>query len=177
MGRCAGRGPGFVDADGNATFTVSHQYAVVTDVTANVKITDLFGGIGVDFTEIRQCGDPAEFSAIDPNGDLYVCGVQNSGTAFTMQLQVAPGGVISDDFQYRLHLDIGVGKNGVPVPDGSDDLTLKYNNGSVTGVGGLPSLTATQIDNQTIQFEFDHLKLPVFGNQQPRRATLRFVSK
>jgi hypothetical protein len=144
-----------VDADGNATFTVTHPYMTNTDVTATVKITDLFGGIGVDFTEIRQCGDPAEFSSIDPNGDFVVCGVQNDATAFTVQLQVAPGGVISNDFQFRLHLDIGVGKKGDPVPDGSVDLTLKYDNGSVTGVGGLRSLQARQIDARTIQYEFD----------------------
>jgi hypothetical protein len=158
-----------VDANGNATFIVTHQYLTDADLTATVKITDLFGGVGVDFSEVRQCSDPAEFSSIDPNGDLVVCGVQNSATSFTVQLQVAPSGaisgLISNNFQYRLHLDIGVGKNGAPVPDGNDDLTLKYDNGGVTGVGGLSSLTATQIDARTVQFEFDLGDLGWAGNR------------
>jgi hypothetical protein len=157
-----------IDADGNATFTVTHQYQTISDLTATVKITDLFGGIGVDFTKVQLCGDPAEFSSIDPNGDLVVCGVQNSATAFTVQLQVAPTGVISNDYQFRLHLDIGNGKKGKQgsfEPDGNEDLMLKYDNGNVTGIGGLDSLTATLIDARTVQFAFDLADLGWNGNR------------
>jgi len=140
-----------LDAAGNATFSVTHQYTTTANLTAEVKITDSFGGIGIDTVQLRSCSDALDF-APDLNGDLIGCSVTNSGTNVAVQLQVA--GVISDKFQYRLAFDLtGTGKN--TLPDGKTDLTMKWDNGNVTSSGSLTSLVAQQLNSSTLQFAFD----------------------
>jgi len=140
-----------VDAAGNATFSVEHQYTTTANLTAEVKITDSFGGIGTDTVQLQSCSDALDF-APDPNGDFIGCSVTNSGTNVAVQLQVA--GVISNDFQYRLAFDlIGKGKNSLP--DGKTDLTMKWDNGNVTSSGSLTSLVAQQLNSNTLEFAFD----------------------
>jgi hypothetical protein len=50
-------------------------------------------------------------------------------------LRVA-GDFIADDWQYRLHLDLGANKSGGTPLDGKTDVMLKYNGGQVTGIKG-----------------------------------------
>lgn len=144
-----------VDGQGNATFTVEHQYTSDTDVMASVKITDAFGGVGVDDVNLIRCGDVVDFPGY-PNLDLFGCGITNSGSNVSITLSVA--GEVAADMQFRVFLDLeGKAKNSDP--DGNTDVMLKAHGGSVTG---MKSLTVDQIDPRTdlfnpqlIRFNFD----------------------
>jgi hypothetical protein len=140
-----------VDQTGTATFTVTHQYTTSGNFNAELKITDSFGGIGVDVVAMQSCSDAADFP-VDPNGDLVGCSVTNNGSNLSVQLQVA--GIISNNFQYRLYFDLfGTGNN--LEPDGKTDLTMKWDNGNVTNSGKLNSLAARMLNSNTIEFTFD----------------------
>ena len=82
------------------------------------KVTDSSGGIGSDDLTLRYCGDPAEFSSVNADGDLVQCDVNSAGTNISMFFKVADGGMISPDFQYRLYLDY--------TNDGASDLKLTF---------------------------------------------------
>jgi len=143
-----------LNQDGSATFSVKHRYDVDTNVVATLKLRDSDGGIGTDDTTLTLCGDPDEFSAIDPNGDLVACDLQIDGTFVTVIIKVADAGVITNDFQYRLSFDYK-GKGKSSAPDGNVDLTMKYDNGSFTSSSGLKSLNVQTLDERTIQYTFD----------------------
>jgi len=150
-----------VDAAGNATFSVTHQYPDNKAISAEVKVTDSFGGIGTDTVQLQSCSDALDF-APDRNGDFIGCSVTNSGTNVAVQLQVA--GVISNNFQYRVYFDlIGPGKNSLP--DGKTDLTLKWDNGNITSSGNLPSLAGRLVDTRTVEFAFDLAEAGFIGTQ------------
>ncbi|WP_455220484.1 C25 family cysteine peptidase [Kaarinaea lacus] len=140
-----------VDQNGTATFTIEHQYTTTGNFNAELKVTDSFGGIGVDVVAMQSCSDAADFP-IDPNGDLIGCSVTNNGTNLSIQLQVA--GIISNDFQYRMYFDLFGSGNNLE-PDGKPDLTMKWDNGNVTNSGKLNSLVARMLNNNTIEFAFD----------------------
>ena len=149
-----------LDQTGTATFTIQHQYTTSRNFTAELKITDSFGGIGTDIVQMQSCSDAADFP-IDPNGDLVGCSVTNNGSSLSVQLQVA--GIISNDFQYRLYFDLG-GSGGNLNPDGKTDLTMKWDNGSVTNSGKLNSLIARMLNSNTIEFTFDLQDAKFRGN-------------
>ncbi|MCI0505942.1 MAG: PKD domain-containing protein [Gammaproteobacteria bacterium] len=140
-----------VDQTGTATFTVEHLYTTTGNFVAEVKITDSFGGIGIDTVQMQSCSDAADIP-FAPNGDLVGCSITNNGSSLSVQLQVA--GVISNDFQYRLSFDLG-GTGSDPVPDGESDLTMKWDNGNVTNSGKLNSLVGHLLNNNTVEFTFD----------------------
>ncbi len=127
-----------VDVDGNATFSVEHQYSGPAEAT--LTVSDANGGVGQDDVLLRLCGDPTD--AVNTDADLVACSVDNTDTTMTIALTVA--GQVTDQFQYRVRLDID------DQPDGTPDVLLKYSDGKVTG---LPSLTATVSDDE-VRFEF-----------------------
>jgi hypothetical protein len=139
-----------VDSNGNATFTVKHQYTATNDVTASVKVTDGNGGIGVDDVKMVFCGDAADLPGFDPSLDYTGCDVDNASPT-AVSLYVTAAGPISDTVQYRVHLDIQTKPND-PVPDGKEDIMLKYQGGSFTG---MKTLNVTQVGPNTLRFDFD----------------------
>jgi hypothetical protein len=140
-----------VDPQGTATFTVEHQYTMAGVISAKLKVTDAFGGVGIDTVLMQSCSDAVDFST-DPNGDLIGCSVTNSGSILTLQLQV--DGIIADNFQYRLYFDLGGTGNNTD-PDGIIDLNLMWDNGGVINSGKINSLEARQISSSVIEFKFD----------------------
>ncbi len=141
-----------VDTFGTATFSVQHTYAPDARIplTATLKVTDAAGGIGVDDVVFR-C-DPVG-DAASANGDLVGCGASNTATTVTLTVRV--DGVISNDFQYRINLDVGTFNSKTKTykqpPDGITDVQLKYNGGQVTG---LPSLQVVK-DGSELRFTFN----------------------
>jgi hypothetical protein len=147
-----------VDAFGNCAFGVEHTYSSSAPpaTVATVKVTDAAGGVGVDDVLLVRCGDPSGdvVASNDPtldltNADLVGCSVSNTSTTMSIGIRVA--GAISDNFQYRVRLDIGTfevdpdtGEKVLisPEPDGIADRNLKFDAGKVTG---LPSLQVTPI--------------------------------
>ena len=153
-----------IDNQGNATFTVQHQYSIDNDVTATIKITDAFGGIGSDDVQMQFCGDPAEFTN-NPNLDLTACAIDNTDST-NVSILMSVAGMIADDMQFRLFIDYkGTGKNSGP--DGKADELLKYHAGVVTG---LKSLVVTPLDvdgnglDETLKFDFDLSETRFKGN-------------
>ena len=134
--------------DGSAIITTSYQYDVNSDTTVKFKLTDSSGGIGSDDLTLRYCGDPAEFSAVNPDGDLVQCDVTSSGTKINITVKVADGGEISSDYQYRLYLDY--------TGDGGSDLKLTYDNNSIGKTKKVDGLIATVSDDkQSLLISFD----------------------
>jgi hypothetical protein len=146
---------GLPDGSGNLTFVVEHTYNANTtpdQVTATVKVTDANGGSGTDAVVLLRCVEDAD--AINANADLVACTVNNDDTNMTITLEV--DGQVTDEFQYRVRLDIGTFVPGTGFvndqPDGTPDLHLKYNDEKVTG---LPSLTAeVSVSGNEVRFEF-----------------------
>ena len=137
--------------DGSATFTVDHQYTINYNTTAELKVTDAFGGVGIDEVNLIVCGDAADLAGFDPGLDYTMCGINNSSpTAVSIYLTV-DGDDISNSAQYRVHLDIKT-KPGNPIPDGKEDIMIKYAGGSYTG---LKSLYVEQVNYNTLRFDFD----------------------
>jgi PKD repeat protein len=141
--------PVTIDGAGNATFTVQHTYAagLPTPFAATVRVSDAAGGLGMDEVVFR-C-DPRG-DALSANGDLVGC--SSSNTASTATFEISVDGVVSDDFQYRVGLDIGVkkGKSFRQPPDGSLDVLLKYDRGSWTGLDSLNVV----VDGNKLTFTF-----------------------
>ncbi len=142
-----------VNADGSATFTVGHQYDLDPEELLNLEAAKLkvwtnFGGNGEDEVTLLACVDSGDNGA-QANGDLTLCGVDNAGTEITVVLAVA--GVIADDWQYRVHLDLGANKSGGTPLDGKSDLMLKYNGGQLTGLKSL----AAEADGNTLTLTFN----------------------
>ena len=124
----------------------SHTYTNIGARTVTVRVTDKDGGSGsATFTVTVPCIDPSGDIAagVSPDGDLVACGMSNDATTMTIVIQVT--GKISDDFQYRVGLDIGtygVDASGNKVllsrtPDGVADLKLRYDDGKATGLSSL----------------------------------------
>jgi hypothetical protein len=155
-----------VDAFGNCAFGVEHTYSssAPTVTTATVKVTDAAGGVGVDDVLLRRCGDPAGDVAAsnDPtldltDADLVDCSVSNTSTTMSIAIRVA--GNISDDFKYRVRLDIGTfvvdpetGEKVLvsPEPDGIADRNLQFDAGNVTGLPSLQVLPIRTSDGRRI---------------------------
>jgi len=137
-----------VDADGTASFVVDHPYPADFQFIAKLKVWTNFGGNGEDEVTLYGCVD-AEDASGDPNGDLTLCGVSNEGNLITVSLGVA--GMITDDWQYRLHLDLGEKKSGDTPLDGKTDLMLKYNGGVVTGLSSLVG----EVDGNILKLTFN----------------------
>jgi PKD repeat protein len=141
--------PVTIDGAGNATFTVQHTYAagLPTPFTATVRVSDAAGGLGIDEVVFRcdAVGD-----ALSANGDLVGCSSSNTASTATFEIRV--DGVVFDDFQYRVGLDIGVkkGKSFIQPPDGSLDVLLKYDRGSWTGLNSLQVV----VDRNKVRFTF-----------------------
>jgi len=145
---------------GIATFTVPHQYTIAGNFTAEIKVTDSFGGVGNDIVQMQACSDTVDMS-LPEDGDLIGCSVTNNGSNVTVQLQVE--GDISNSFQYRLYFDLG-GSGNDPTPDGKPDLTMKWDNGNVTNSGKLTSLAGTLVNSDTLEFSFDLKETKFKGN-------------
>ena len=136
-----------------ATFTTSHHYDNDNDndknVTVKFKVTDSSGGIGSDDLLLSSCSDPSDFTP--PDGDFVQCDVTSSGTLINITARVVEGGVISPDFQYRLYLDY--------TNDGSNDLKLTYDNGTIGKTNKVDGLTATvSEDGRSLIISFDLAK-------------------
>ena len=138
-----------IDAAGNGTFTVQHNYSasLVPPFTATLRIADAGGGIGLDEVVFLSCD--ATGDATSANTDLVGCAVSNTSSTVAFELTV--DGVIANDIQYRLALDFGTkkGNNYKQPPDGSRDVLVKYAGGSVTGP--LSSLVVS-VSGDTIRF-------------------------
>ena len=145
-----------IDKQGNATFSVEHQYPDNRDFTATIKIFDAFGGIGTDKTRIKYCGDKADFANI-PNIDLIACHATNpNANNISITISVA-GGIVTSNL-YEVYLDYEGTAGAGSEPDYVTDLELTYQNGVSSG---LHSLVVTPLDVngdgilETLQFDFD----------------------
>jgi hypothetical protein len=152
------------DITGDATFTIFHSYTSPPTKPAVLKITDDFGGVGVDEINLQQCIDAADLDSSLSNLDLTQCAIQNDSTKVKITIGVAEGVTISDSAQYRIYLDLGPTASGGGLPDGNTDIMLKYSssNGNATG---LNSLIVTPINNNLLQFEFDLAELGWSGSR------------
>jgi hypothetical protein len=152
------------DLTGDATFTIAHSYTSPPTKPAVLKITDDFGGVGVDEINLQQCIDAADLDSSLSDLDLTQCAIQNDSTKVTITIGVAEGATIADSAQYRINLDLGPTEAGGGLPDGNTDITLKYlsNNGNSTG---LNSLIVTPIGSNLLQFEFDLAELGWSGTR------------
>jgi len=152
------------DITGDATFTIFHSYTSPPTKPAVLKITDDFGGVGVDEINLQQCIDAADLDSSLSNLDLTQCAIQNDSTKVTITIGVAEGVTISDSAQYRIYLDLGPTTSGGGLPDGNTDIMLKYNssNGSTSGMN---SLIVTPIGSNLLQFEFDLAELGWSGTR------------
>ena len=151
------------EVSGDATFTIVHSYSSPPFKPAVLKITDDFGGVGVDEIILQECVDAADLGGSLPQLDLTQCGIQNDSTKVTITIGVAEGVAIADDAQYRIYLDLGPQASGGGLPDGITDVMLKYNDGKVSG---LNSLIVTPLNNnQYLQFEFDLAELGWSGTR------------
>jgi hypothetical protein len=140
------------EVTGDATFTIVHSYSSPPYKPAVLKITDDFGGVGVDEVILQECVDAADLGGSLQQLDLTQCGIQNDSTKVTITIGLAEEVAIADDAQYRIYLDLGPQASGGGLPDGITDVMLKYNGGRVSG---LNSLIVTPIDDNLLQFEFD----------------------
>ena len=138
-----------VEADGSAWFVVDHLYATNNNLVAELKVTDEFGGVGIDEVEMTACGDPIDPTGMYPNHDYVQCATTNNSTEVTITVKVA--GVIEDGVQYRIALDYQ-GSAGDQNPDGKADVMLKYQNGASTGIKGL---VVNQVGSSMLEFTFD----------------------
>jgi hypothetical protein len=150
------------EVTGDATFTIVHLYSTSPFKPAVLKITDDFGGVGVDEINLQECIDAADLASDLSSLDLTQCGIQNDSTKVTITIGVAEGAAISNDAQYRIYLDLGPDKSGGGLPDGNTDVMLKYKNGQATG---LSSLIVTPIGDNLLQFEFDLAELGWSGTR------------
>ncbi|MEE8347880.1 MAG: PKD domain-containing protein [Dehalococcoidia bacterium] len=159
-----------VDAFGDCAFGVEHTYSSSAPPapTATVKVTDAAGGVGVDDVLLRRCGDPAGDVAAsnDPtldltNADLVDCSVSNTSTTMSIGIRVA--GEISDNFKYRVRLDIGTfevdpdtGEKVLvsPEPDGIADRNLQFDAGKVTGLSSLQVIPILGGDDTVVGLEY-----------------------
>ena len=130
----------------SASITTTHTYDTDSNIKVKFKVTDSSGGIGSDDLTLRYCGDPAEFSSVNADGDLVQCDVNSAGTNISMLFKVADGGMISPDFQYRLYLDY--------TNDGVSDLKLTFDNNSIGKTNKVNNLTAT-VNGSVLTISFD----------------------
>jgi len=142
--------PGVViDAEGNATFSVTHTYTAAADedIVATLKVTDADGGIGVDEVALILIEDPVDSVSV---GADIVGGHVTSDTEM-VTIGILMEGSVSDAYQYRIKLQTETG----------DSYHLKYNDGKVTG---LPSLQVIP-SSQALLFQFDRsdINLGDFG--------------
>ncbi len=139
--------PIVVDANGTASFDVSHAYPGPDTYVATVKITDKDAGIGVDKVTIRRLCDAVDQPDF-PNGDLVGCSLSNDADKFRLSVRVA--GTIDPDFQYRVYLDLDNGQGGFT--------QIKYADGNVTGLGSLQAFIDPE-DPQTVVYTFDRTEV------------------
>ncbi|MBI4188661.1 MAG: PKD domain-containing protein, partial [Chloroflexi bacterium] len=127
------------EMNGSGTVTGNHTYTTLGSFTVKLTVTDKDGGVGqatFQFVNVSPW-DPRGDSP-SPDGDLIGGSISNNQTHMTIVLRVS--GNITDQFQYRVRLDLG----------GGSTMLLKYSGGKLTG---LPSLQAV-VNGGEIKFTF-----------------------
>jgi hypothetical protein len=132
-----------VDGDGNATFTINHDYNDVTSPSITIKVeVRSAGALGSDEKTISICSDPLGDVGI-PSADIIGCSITSNGTNLSIDIILA--GEISPDIQYRLLLP-------------QSNTQIKYSDGSVTGPNKLKP-SASLVGDNGLSFQFNATKL------------------
>jgi PKD repeat protein len=124
----------------DGTITVTHTYAEAGTYETKLKVTDSSGGIGNAIFVVKvYWWDDLDYPQ-NPNGDFAGFTVDNDDTTMTITMVVY--GTISDEFQYRVKLEI---------EESSDTYHLKYFDGKVTGIEGAESY----VSGNTLELTFN----------------------
>ncbi|MDP3879300.1 MAG: PKD domain-containing protein [Dehalococcoidales bacterium] len=127
------------ETNGSGTVTGSHIYTRLGTFTVTLTVTDKDGGVGQSvFQYINVHAWDPEGDSPSPDGDLISGFISNNSTTMTISLRVS--GNITDQFQYRVYLDLS---GGLP-------LLIKYHDGKLTGLSSLQAV----VNGNELTFSF-----------------------